>query len=213
MVNKKLYRMFVEGKVNQGLVDAWVKNHESYQEMDESAKIDLPKYLDKMSSGILIFFVGLIFIFTLICVSVLPLKIISGLVCLGLSCGAIAMMVWGTTTAFRTDYGGQLIEDLETLNKYIGFCGNRSSTELNKISREQLVDTARQIIDLEIDAKNCMNSDSGNNVEMCKSRIVYAENIRNKRFSPQHTIFLRFGLVEEKWDSYFDVDKLPNKTD
>jgi hypothetical protein len=113
----------------------------------------------------------------------------------------LGLMFVALRLAFGADFDQALIKDLEELERLSKSnvrYGTMSEAELRSAAKEMLVDLARSIVSLQNTAGTLYSLDS------CWTR---AEGIKEREFKPLHALFLRFGLVEKEWDSFFDGAK------
>jgi hypothetical protein len=186
----RLFRLYERGAAGARIVGQWEQHNVVGLKRGAIDQINRREFwfrifcisLCVMALDLLLFSAGLI-----------PVEVAGGVLVFGL-----AVMFAGLRLAFGAGFDQVLIKDLEELerrNTSDARCGNMSTVELMKMAEETLVDLARSIVCLQ-DAAGVHGS-----LDSCWVR---AEKIREGEFKPLHGLFLRFGLVGEKWNSFFD---------
>jgi hypothetical protein len=192
MYEHKLYRMFVKGEASTLLLTLWENRNGAANDAESVAE-----KLSWRSSGFTASWLCLLLAVTaLLAGYVLSLNFLGWLAFAGL-CFFACFGLW---LFLRSDSDKLFLKDLRSLGKRIHGCGTKSLHELEAQSAAHLVRKARDIIHLENHAKLAMQE---GRIDGCACILDDVKSIKLNEFKPMHALFLRFCLVEEKWDSYF----------
>lgn len=200
MCNKKLYRLFVEGKASLELIELWVKNSKLIYEKDACSTHSLLKFIEQQLFSYYTFLAGLGLILFVLIVVIFSLKV--SFLTAGLVLFLGSTLFVGSGYDPNRDYNKLLIGDLEMLNQLVWSCRTLPTSVLKERAVSHLVKTAEYILRAEGLAKMCQerNDDLGRDTQM-----GYAKKSREEVLKPHHALFLRFGLVGPEWGRYFSM--------